>query len=142
MWIGGELVHVEDLVLHDERMDVRAPTHELTIAHRILRARRRVAGTKAGWAVSDAGIRALTGYADPDEEAGAGERMPPIEQAADVGLMAEDDPLARELANVDALLEQSQRLLDRVSGAKSGGRQELVVGDLVVRDQIGTRRIA
>jgi hypothetical protein len=72
MWIGGELVHVEDLVLHDERMDVRAPTHELTIAHRILRARRRVAGTKAGWAVSDAGIRALTGYADPDEEAGAG----------------------------------------------------------------------
>jgi hypothetical protein len=134
MWIGGELVHVEDLVLHDERMDLRAPTHELTIAHRILRARRRVAGTKAGWAVSDAGIGALTGYADPDEQAGAGERMAPIEQAADVGLMAEDDPLARELANVDALLEQSQRLLDKVYGAKSGGRQELIVGDLVVRD--------
>lgn len=54
MWVGGELVHVEDLVLHDERMDVRAPTHELTIAHRILRARRRIAEAKAGWAVSDA----------------------------------------------------------------------------------------
>ncbi|MBE0703554.1 MAG: hypothetical protein IH582_10365, partial [Afipia sp.] len=62
MWVGGELVHVEDLVLHDERMDARAPTHELTIAHRILRARRRIAGAKPGWAVSDAGIGALTGY--------------------------------------------------------------------------------
>ena len=58
MWVGGELVHVEDLVLHDERMDVRAPTHELTIAHRILRARRRIASAKPGWAVSDAGIGA------------------------------------------------------------------------------------
>ncbi|MBX8827553.1 hypothetical protein HBA93_18255, partial [Ochrobactrum sp. SFR4] len=36
MWILGELVHIEDLVLHDAHMDVRAPTHELTIAHTIL----------------------------------------------------------------------------------------------------------
>ena len=33
MWVGGELVHMEDLVLHDARMDIRAPTHELMIAH-------------------------------------------------------------------------------------------------------------
>ena len=52
----------------------------------------------------------------------------------DLYVMAESDPLARELANVDALLEQSQRLLDKVAGAKNGGRQELVVGDLGVRD--------
>ena len=39
MWVGGELVHLEDLVLHDAQMDIRAPSHELVIAHRIVRAR-------------------------------------------------------------------------------------------------------
>lgn len=135
MWVGGELVHIDDLVLHDERMDVRAPTHELTIAHGILRARRRIAGAKADWAMSDAGIGALTGYGDRDYEAGAGEGTPTSEGPADLEpMVVEDDPLARELANIDAVLEQSQRVLDRVSDARRGSRQELVVGDLVVRD--------
>ena len=135
MWVGGELVHIDDLVLHDERMDVRAPTHELTIAHGILRTRRRIAGAKADWAMSDAGIGALTGYGDRDYKAEAGEGAPASEGPADLEpMVVEDDPLARELANIDAVLEQSQRLLDRVSDAKRGGRQELVVGDLVVRD--------
>lgn len=132
MWVGGELVHVEDLVLHDERMDARAPTHELTIAHRILRARRRIAGDKPGWAVSDAGIGALTGYGDQDCAA-EGEGIASDETIEPVPI-DEDDPLAQELANVDALLEQSQRLLDRVSAGKGEGRSPLVVGDLVVRD--------
>lgn len=135
MWVGGELVHVEDLVLHDARMDVRAPTHELTIAHRILRARRRIAGAKADWAVSDAGIGALTGYEDRDQQSGEGDgAAPTVEAPDDLDLMNEGDPLTQELANVDALLAQSQRLLDKISEGKRGGRQELVVGDLVVRD--------
>ncbi len=132
MWVGGELVHVEDLVLHDERMDARAPTHELTIAHRILRARRRIAGDKPGWAVSDGGIGALTGYDDQDR-AVEGEGIA-VDDTIEAVLIEEDDPLAQELANVDALLEQSQRLLDRVSAGKGEGRSSLVVGDLVVRD--------
>lgn len=134
MWVGGELVHVEDLVLHDERMDVRAPTHELTIAHRILRARRRIASAKPGWAVSDAGIGALTGYEEEEHEAAEGEGSAFVDTAADLHLLEGDDPLAQELANVDALLEQSQRLIDRVSDRKGAGRSALVVGDLVVRD--------
>jgi len=134
IWVGGELVHVEDLVLHDARMDVRAPTHELTIAHRILRARRRIAGAEAGWAVSDAGIGALTGYRDSEQKTGAGEEGATlVDQTSDLELMDEADPLAQELANVDALLAQSQRLLDRISDGKSR-RPALVVGDLIVRD--------
>ena len=39
LWVAGELVHVEDLVLHDAHMDSRTPSHELTIAHAVLRAR-------------------------------------------------------------------------------------------------------
>lgn len=134
MWVGGELVHIEDLVLHDERMDARAPTHELTIAHRVLRARRRIAGNKPGWAVSDAGIGALTGYEEKEHQATEGQGTESVDEAADLDLLGGDDPLAQELANVDALLEQSQQLIDRVSTGKGAGRSELVVGDLVVRD--------
>lgn len=134
MWVGGELVHVEDLVLHDERMDARAPTHELTIAHRILRARRRIAGAKPGWAVSDAGIGALTGHEEQEHEAAEGQGMAAVEEIADFDIIGMDDPLAQELANVDALLEQSQRLIDRVSIGRGPDRSALVVGSLVVRD--------
>ena len=61
LWIEGELVHLEDLVLHDAGMDVRAPTHELTRAHAILRTRRRIAGAAPNWAMSPAGLDALRG---------------------------------------------------------------------------------
>ncbi|WP_352874956.1 hypothetical protein [Mesorhizobium sp. M1006] len=37
LWLEGELVHLEDLVLHDAHVDIRTPTHELTRAHAILR---------------------------------------------------------------------------------------------------------
>ena len=39
--LQGALVHLEDLVLHDAAMDLRAPTHDLTRAHTVLRTRRR-----------------------------------------------------------------------------------------------------
>ena len=39
LWIDGELVHLEDLVLHDAGQDIRTPTHELTIARDVLRSR-------------------------------------------------------------------------------------------------------
>ncbi|TIX44526.1 MAG: hypothetical protein E5V36_09530, partial [Mesorhizobium sp.] len=42
LWLEGELVHTEDLVLHDAHMDIRTPSHELTRAHAVLRARRRI----------------------------------------------------------------------------------------------------
>jgi hypothetical protein len=134
MWVGGELVHVEDLVLLDEGMDVRAPSHELTIAHRILRARRRIAVNKPDWAVSDAGIGALTGYTAQDREVAAGEGRHSAEETTDFVLLGSDDPLARELANFDAVLEKSQQLIDRISTDNGAGRPALVVGDVVVRD--------
>ena len=40
LWVDGELVNMEDLVLHDARMDIRSPTNEIVNAHRILRSRR------------------------------------------------------------------------------------------------------
>ena len=138
MWVGGELVHIEDLVLHDARMDVRAPTHELTIAHGVLRARRRIAGAKADWAIGDAGLGTLTGYVEQDrlEPLPVGERDDACLEI-EPGVSGVDDPLARELANVDALLDRSRELIERLSGSpgpNARDRAPLAVGDLMIRD--------
>ena len=49
LWIDGELVNLEDLVLHDAAHDVRTPTHELTIAADVLGTRRRIVAHSVGW---------------------------------------------------------------------------------------------
>lgn len=64
LWIDGELVHLEDLVLHDATRDIRTPTHELTIARDVLRTRRRIAGQVPAWALSAEGIRTLRQTSD------------------------------------------------------------------------------
>ncbi len=64
LWIDGELVHLEDLVLHDATRDIRTPTHELTIARDVLRTRRRIAGQSPDWALSSEGIRSLRQTSD------------------------------------------------------------------------------
>ncbi|SFC84178.1 HTH DNA binding domain-containing protein [Bosea sp. CRIB-10] len=135
MWNSGELLHVEDLVFHDAHMDIRSPTHELVIGHGILRARRRMAGAAPGWAVSEAGISALTGAERvtqskapgvADERGGEGADEPPDE---------DDDPLSRELAHIDAVLERSRRVLNGVATpAVASEKPSLVVGGLVIRD--------
>ena len=58
-WIDGELVHIEDLVLHDASMDIRSPTRELTRTHAVLRARRRILGEAPQWAMSPSGCNAV-----------------------------------------------------------------------------------
>ncbi|EGP54053.1 hypothetical protein Agau_P200252 (plasmid) [Agrobacterium tumefaciens F2] len=137
MWVAGELVHVEDLVLHDAQMDIRAPTHELTIGHTILRARRRIFGADPAWAVSEGGVAALTGAvlgAERQQEfalAGrAGEGSVDLDDD-------EDGVLAREFADIDAIISRSQRVLDALSDGSaptSAARPSLAVGDLVIRD--------
>ncbi|RRH90118.1 DUF1612 domain-containing protein [Mesorhizobium tamadayense] len=125
LWLEGELVHTEDLVLHDAHMDIRTPTHELTRAHAVLRARRRILLHPPDWALSRVGVTALRGregqggrngvspgrdVSEPDAataaawpEKGAGESL-----AEDSG---QEDALAEELAEIDAVLARSSRLL-------------------------------
>jgi hypothetical protein len=61
LWLEGESVSLEDLILHDARMDVRGPTHELTKAHAILRARRRVDRLKFDWPPTPQTFGEITG---------------------------------------------------------------------------------
>ena len=104
VFLEGELVHIDDLVLHDAAADIRSPTHALTRAHAALRARRRIAAAIPGWAAS-AGFDQLRGLSPPD---GAPEKPPKHEDP----IQAEEDALAAELAALDALLTRTNRILD------------------------------
>lgn len=103
--LEGELVHIDDLVLHDAAADIRSPTHALIRAHAALRARRRIAAASPGWAASTSGLAQLRGLAPPD---GAPEKPPKHEDP----IQAEEDALAVELAALDALLARTSRILD------------------------------
>src|SRR5215203_4118738 len=84
LWLHGALVHLEDLVLHDAGMDLRAPTHELTRAHAALRARRRIAAVEPGWATSPSGLAALSkGPEEGDDAAGLAREPAPRDETDD-----------------------------------------------------------
>jgi hypothetical protein len=126
LWIDGELVHLEDLVLHDTTRDIRTPTHELTIARDVLRTRRRIASQPAGWALSEEGLRGLRqawpaaslgegGTVGADEaaagevDAGGGEGPEVTEVDGEAG----EDALDAELAAIDALLARSEAAIEQ-----------------------------
>ncbi len=115
LWLDGELVHMEDLVLHDAHMDNRAPSHALTIAHSALRLRRQIAGRAPGWALGPAGLRQVLGrnFSSAPEAAAA-----PAEDGP--------DPL---LADVDALLARTDALL------RGAAAPERPVRDALIHDE-------
>jgi hypothetical protein len=136
LWIDGELVHLEDLVLHDAGQDIRTPTHELTIARDVLRSRRRIATQSPGWALSPEGICSLRGVgaegalvATPATETG----LPAAALASgrsvsaregETGETDQDDPLAAELAAIDAVLARSDAVIKDVRSSDRRAERE------------------
>ncbi len=131
LWLEGELVHLEDLVLHDAGMDIRVPTHELTRAHTVLRARRRIADAAPGWALSPAGLEALRGRAGQSDATGPEVEDPePIDsdhESFDPPI-AEGDEFAELFASVDAAIAHAAKTLasERHAAAPTGERDPLV----------------
>ena len=124
LWLDGELVHLDDLVLHDAGMDVRTPTHELTRAHAVLRARRRIAEAKPDWALSDAGLAGLRGQDEREEKKGNGKNdegsfgggnegaeRDEVDLDAPRGDIDTDPHLAAAFAAVDAANARAERRL-------------------------------
>jgi hypothetical protein len=119
--LEGELVLLEDLVLHDAKMDVRTPSHELTTGHTILRARRRLAAKddidlsktlitelagRGGSLIADVEIDDNSSlYEDDDDE----DLEPPLDD------YAEDDDFVRALRKSDALAAKAESALSRLS---------------------------
>ncbi len=120
LWIDGELVHLEDLVLHDATRDIRTPTHELTIARDVLRTRRRISGQSPDWALSPEGVRTLrqtSEIASPGTEAaGAGSTVRSATAIDPEGEGKETDEAEGlpgvDLAAIDALLARSDAAIE------------------------------
>lgn len=127
LWVDGELVDLEDLVLHDALRDIRAPTHELTIARDILKTRRRIAAHPAGWALSGPGLASLRGRPWAGASLGGdGEGAPDVEvevSDAPAGVGEAEDPdsdgLGDAFAEIDAVLARSEAAIEE---AKKPGR--------------------
>jgi acyl transferase domain-containing protein len=99
LWNEGALVHLEDLVLHVDSMDIRAPSSELTRAAALLRARQAIWRESPTWALTQSGIASLRGRRRSNVPADHGSE--------------ESD----EHAEVDALIQRSNRTLETLGKA-------------------------
>lgn len=102
--LTGELVHLEELILHDSAQDVRTPTTELTRAHSILRTRRRIASQPADWALSGEGLGALIAR---DLATRSGPHSP-----ADA---PPDDAVDQQIEAIDAVIARSTKVIEDIS---------------------------
>jgi hypothetical protein len=133
LWIDGELVHLEDLVLHDATKDIRTPTHELTIARDVLKTRRRIAAQTPGWALSPDGLRSVRGQAWPappygdDGSVAIGTAGPNVDaDGAGEGETGDDDASAvdAEFAAIDAVLARSEAAIESAKQPSAAGARE------------------
>jgi hypothetical protein len=119
LWLEGELVHLEDLILHHAHMNVRAPTHELTRAYAVLRARRKILSRPSNWPFSEEGMRQLTGIegnATPQVENG-GECAGPL--STDIEADTLSYSLDEEFAIIDAALDRAAMVLEGKNQAQT-----------------------
>jgi hypothetical protein len=131
LWIDGELVHLEDLVLHDATKDIRTPTHELTIARDVLKTRRRIAAQPPGWALSPDGLRTLrqawpgasenASSAGENEGAGGGEEGDGDDSVSLPGV---------DYAAIDALLARSEAAIEQARKPGRAAEKNSMVYDL------------
>ncbi|MBY3108924.1 DUF1612 and helix-turn-helix domain-containing protein [Rhizobium laguerreae] len=135
LWIDGELVHLEDLVLHDATKDIRTPTHELTIARDVLKTRRRIAAQTPGWALSPDGLRSLRGQTSSaaamiaSDGAAASVEDEPIADGLAGGGEGEngdvdDTRLDDEFAAIDAVLARSEAAIEKAKRPGPAGPRE------------------
>lgn len=130
LWIDGDLVHLEDLVLHDATRDIRTPTHELTIARDVLRTRRRIVSHAPDWVLSAGGIRTLRQTSDINpagaEAVHPGRVIRPagaIDPEGEDGYDAESLP-GVDYAAIDAVLARSGAAIENATRPGRGGGQD------------------
>ncbi|NTH53702.1 DUF1612 and helix-turn-helix domain-containing protein [Agrobacterium rhizogenes] len=138
LWIDGELVHLEDLVLHDATKDIRTPTHELTIARDVLKTRRRIAAQPPGWALSPNGLRTLCqawpGALENASSAGESEGATVDAEAAGGGEQGDGEDRVGlagvDYAAIDAVLARSEAAIAQARKPGRAAEKNPLVYDL------------
>ncbi|WP_455297022.1 RHE_PE00001 family protein [Brucella pituitosa] len=146
LWLDGELVEMEDLVLHEAARDIRSSSHALTIARDVLQTRRRIAAQAPDWALSPNGLRSLR-QAGPAASFGGGGTVAESEGAAvqDAGVGRQDRDGERtkkrfddgldlpgiDLDAIDAVLARSEDVLAKAKQPQRLARPE---ADPLIRD--------
>lgn len=105
LWLDGELVEMEDLVLHEAARDIRSPSHALTIARDVLQTRRRIAAQASDWALSPNGLRSLR----------VGGQAWPAPSAGDGGIVTESESTAVSNATVDGQHRNGEGRINRLN---------------------------
>ncbi|MDH7785640.1 hypothetical protein QBD01_001658 [Ochrobactrum sp. 19YEA23] len=148
LWLDGELVEMEDLVLHEAARDIRSPSHQLTIARDVLQTRRRIVAQQPDWALSPNGLRSLRvgGQAWPAPSPGDGilaESENTAVHDAAVGRQDQDgegrksrlddglDLPGVDLDAIDAVLARSEDVLAKVKQPQRMAKPET---DPLIRD--------
>lgn len=146
--LSGGLCPLEDLCLHDARMDVRSPTREITRAAAMLDERRRLARREPAEILNPAALRQRLGIAEAPEPDRTG-RVRTAERIAtpwdridledDDDGQVDEDGLDREeeddhgdlaFADIDALLARTRKRLDAWNDLSSdAGRMNLTLRD-------------
>ncbi|SPL62457.1 RHE_PE00001 family protein [Ochrobactrum soli] len=106
LWLDGELVEMEDLVLHEAARDIRSPSHALTIARDVLQTRRRIAAQAPDWALSPNGLRSLR----------VGGQAWPVPSAGDGGILAESESAVVPDTAVDRQHQNGEGRKHRLDG--------------------------
>jgi hypothetical protein len=116
-WNRGELVHLEDLVLHDDSLDIRTPDPELTRAHAMLRMWRRTGRLKPSELLSPEGVLRLIGRGRASRSNLPSSPMPAARLRTTGNRSAlgvdEDEQDARERevrTPIDVLISQAERV--------------------------------
>ncbi|ERI15441.1 hypothetical protein O206_19405 [Ochrobactrum sp. EGD-AQ16] len=142
LWLDGELVEMEDLVLHEAARDIRSPSHALTIARDVLQTRRRIVAQQPDWALSQNGLRSLRvgGQAWPAQSLGGGilaesENDAAVDRQGEEGrknrLADGPDLPGIDLDAIDAVLARSE---DVLAQAKQPQRLPKPEADPLIRD--------
>jgi hypothetical protein len=127
-WLEGELVPMEDLVLHEAQTDVRLPTQELGRAHHFMQLRKRVERQEHGWCLEPGSLLKLAG-----REEDVSNSVPASKETSDSE--RDEDEMAWQ-----ALFADLDKVSKRANALVSGDVVELDTMDQSSKGELDTPR--